>query len=77
MNARIDQANQPDPGLERDARLEKQIDAAYARMVDPKASLQESNAAWTEMAVLIGRRSQNQIMRMEFEMRLLRKAAKS
>lgn len=56
-----------------DDALEGLIDAAYARMVKPGATPEESSAAWTDMAVMIRRRSATQVMRMEIEMRLLRK----
>jgi hypothetical protein len=62
-----------DSGLRIDAALEDLIDLAYARMVKPGATQEESSAAWTDMAVLIRRRSHTQVMKMELEMRLLRK----
>lgn len=65
-----------DRGLSADAALEAEIDVALARMCDPAASEETSREAWTEMAVLIGRRSQTQILKMEIELRLLRKGKK-
>lgn len=57
-----------------DDALEGLIDAAYARMVKSGATEGESRDAWTEMAVLIRRRSPTQIMRMELERRIAAKA---
>jgi hypothetical protein len=62
-----------DRGARVDSALEELIEAAYQRMVKPGATPDESNAAWTDMAVMIRRRSLDQVMRMEIEMRLLRK----
>jgi hypothetical protein len=54
-----------------DADLETEIDAACKRMVDGKTE-EAQRAAWTEMAVLIRRRSSHQVMRMELDRRLVR-----
>lgn len=54
-----------------DADLEVEIDAACARMVDGKDDLERS-AGWTEMAILLRRRSTTRIMKMEVERRLVR-----
>jgi len=60
----------PDRGSRADAALEREIDAACARMVDPAATEQESREAWNEMARLIFCRSQTQILKMDIERRL-------
>lgn len=70
MNARL---KPEDREARVDVALENLIDEAYQRMVKPGATPEESSIAWTDMAVLIRRRSQSQVMRMEIEMRLLRK----
>lgn len=64
-----------DPGLKRDADLERQIDAAYELMVKAKTD-EESKDHWRVMVGLIGRRSQSQILRMELAKRLARKQAR-
>lgn len=77
MNARINPPAQRDPGQERDEALEREIDAAYDQMVDPAKTDEESKAHFRDMAVLIGRRSQTQILKMEMDKRIARKAAKA
>lgn len=62
---------QPD----RDAALEMEIDAAYERMIKAPTD-HGSREAFTEMAVLIRRRSPAQVLRMELERRLARRQAK-
>lgn len=66
-------AQPDDRGLQADAALELQIDAACERMSDPAATDEESREAWCEMAALIGRRSHTQVIKMEIERRLLRR----
>lgn len=61
--------------IDRDAALEAQIDAAYDAMVTAKTD-EESKAHFRDMAVLIGRRSQHQILKMELDKRIARRAAK-
>jgi hypothetical protein len=59
-----------------DADLEVEIDAACERMSKGKSEA-EQRAAWTEMAVLIRRRSPMQVMKMELERRIARKATET
>lgn len=61
--------------IDRDAELEAEIDAAYERMVTAKTD-EGSKEAFHDMARLIGRRSQSQILKMELAKRLARKQAK-
>lgn len=56
---------------QRDADLETEIDRHYQIVINGKTD-DIKRAAFTEMARAIRRRSQAQIMKMEFEMRLLR-----
>lgn len=65
-----------DVGLQRDAALEAEIDVAYDRMVKAQTD-EESKEHWRVMVGLIGRRSQSQVLRMELEKRIARKAAKA
>lgn len=65
-------AQPDDRGLQADAALELQIDAACDRMIDSATSEEESREAWNEMASLIARRSHTQVLKMEIERRLLR-----
>lgn len=69
-------AQPDDRGLQADAALEIQINAACARMVDPATSEEESRVAWADMASLIFRRSPHQILKMELERRIARKESK-
>lgn len=55
----------------RDAQLEAEIDAAYDRMLTGKTD-DLKHAAFTEMAVLVRRRSPDQVMKLELQMRLRR-----
>ena len=69
MSALIDQDDlRTERARAEDARLEAQIDAAYEAMV--KAPTDAESKAWfTEMNVLIGRRSRTAIMKLELERR--------
>ncbi len=68
MNANLDTSRQ----AARDEQLEREINAACQRMVNGKTE-EEKRAGWTDMSVLIRRRSSTQIIKMELELRLLRK----
>lgn len=70
MNARIDPyTNLPDRGLERDAALEAKIDAAFKSMKRAPTDI-ESKSWWTEIAVLMRRRSMTQLLKLELERRM-------
>lgn len=59
-----------------DADLEREIDATYSRMIAAPTE-NESRELFKEMAILLRRRSPQQIHKMELERRLLmRQAAK-
>lgn len=61
----------PDRGLQADAALEAEIDAAWNRMKHAPTD-GESQDALTEAAVLMRRRSDTQWMKLEFERRALK-----
>jgi hypothetical protein len=72
MSAVIDQyTGQPDAGLQRDAALEVEIDAAWNRVKSKTSTDRESQDALTEVAVLMRRRSDTQWMKLEFHRRAL------
>jgi hypothetical protein len=54
---------------QRDADLEREIDAVYERMVSASTE-DESKALFAQMAQLIHRRSPHQVQKMELERRL-------
>lgn len=66
-------AQPDDRGLQADAALELQINAACERLTDPAATDEESREAWVEMSTLIFRRSHHQILKMELERQIHRK----
>ncbi|MDP9090169.1 MAG: hypothetical protein M3O26_15665 [Pseudomonadota bacterium] len=71
MNATLDTSRQ----AARDEQLEREIDAAYERMLAASAET-ESREHFLEMARLIYRRSPQQVQKMEVERRLEIKRAK-
>jgi len=66
-------ANVPDRGLQADVALEVEIDAAWNLMKRAPTD-RESQDALTEVIVLARRRSDLQLMKLEFELRALRGA---
>jgi hypothetical protein len=56
--------------LQRDARLEIEIDAAWNRVKSKTSTDRESQDALTEVAVLMRRRSDTQWMKLEFQRRM-------
>jgi len=61
----------PDRGLQADVALEAEIDAAWNRMKRAPTD-RESQDALTEVIVLARRRSDLQLMKLEFERRALK-----
>lgn len=74
MNARISPTTQRDRAQERDAALEREIEAAWNRVERKSATDRESQDALTEVAILIRRRSGTQVMKLEFERRMRERA---
>jgi hypothetical protein len=75
MNALIDQdAIRTERAQEIDARLEADIEALWDRVESKSSTERESQDAVTEIVVLIRRRSDHQLMKMEFERRMRMRA---
>lgn len=70
MSAVIDKyTGLPDAGLQRDAALELEIDAAHEK-IRTAPNEAESRDWLTQLAVLIRRRSQTQLLKLELERRM-------
>lgn len=74
MNAHISPPTQRDRAQVRDAALEREIEAIRKRMMKAGTTDEESRTACVELAVLIRRRSTEQLLKLEFE-RWMRPAA--
>jgi hypothetical protein len=73
MSAVLDpHTNLPDRGLQADVALEAEIDAAWSRMKRRGSTDCASQDAMTEVIVLARRRSDTQMMKLEFERRALK-----